>query len=140
MRMADPSPLGETSFRAIVRAICDADPANVCGGGCVESVLTALTQRRFARFFAMDIWTLVLLLHQAKCDPSRDHAQGGSGDVCGPREGSRGVSGAVKRSDSSETALLALGIQSPRDTVGSQAFLELSRESRRARWRQTRIR
>src|SRR4029453_12993613 len=75
MRMADPSPLGETSFCAIVRAICDADPANVCGGGFVESVLTALTQRRCARFFAMDIWTLVLLLHQAKCDPMRDHAQ-----------------------------------------------------------------
>ena len=53
MRIADPSPLGETSFRAIVRAICDADPANVCGGGCVESVLTFLTQRRCARFFAM---------------------------------------------------------------------------------------
>src|SRR5262245_31461136 len=53
MRMADPSPFGETSFRIIVRAICDADPANVRDGGCVESVLTVLTQRRFGRFFAM---------------------------------------------------------------------------------------
>src|SRR6266540_4799279 len=56
--MADPSPFGETSFRAIVRAICDADPANVCAGGCVESVLTLLTQRRCGRFFAM-AWTPV---------------------------------------------------------------------------------
>jgi hypothetical protein len=53
IRMADPSPFGETSFRAIVRAICDADPANVRGGGCVESVLTLLTQRRCGRFLAM---------------------------------------------------------------------------------------
>jgi hypothetical protein len=44
--MADPSPLGETSFRAIVRAIWDADPAKVRAGGCVESDLTVLTQRR----------------------------------------------------------------------------------------------
>jgi hypothetical protein len=51
--MADPSPFGETSFRAMVRAICDADPANVCGGGCVESVLTLLTQRSRDRFLAM---------------------------------------------------------------------------------------
>ena len=56
--MADPSPFGETAFRAIVRAICDADPANVRGGGCVESVLTLLTQRRCGRFLAM-AWTLV---------------------------------------------------------------------------------
>jgi hypothetical protein len=52
--MADPSPFGETSFRAIARAICDAEPVKVPGGGCVESVVTVLTQRRFARFFAMD--------------------------------------------------------------------------------------
>src|SRR5262249_32978190 len=51
MRMADPSPCGDTSFRAMVRAICDADPANVRDGGCVESVLTVLTQRRRVRFF-----------------------------------------------------------------------------------------
>ena len=53
MRMADPSPFGETSFRAIVRAICAADPAKVRGGGCVESVLTLLTQRRCEPFLAM---------------------------------------------------------------------------------------
>jgi len=53
MRMADPSPFGETSFRAIVRAICDADPENVREGGCVESVVTVLTQRRCDRRFAM---------------------------------------------------------------------------------------
>jgi hypothetical protein len=51
MRMAEPSPLGETSFRAIVRAIVNADPANVRGGGCVESVFTLLTQRRVERGF-----------------------------------------------------------------------------------------
>src|SRR5262245_57375198 len=53
MRMAEPRPLGETSFRAIVRAICDADPAKVRGGACVESVLTVLTQRRLACDLAM---------------------------------------------------------------------------------------
>jgi len=51
--MADPSPFGETSFRAIVRAICDADPENVRDGGCVESVVTVLTQRRCDRRFVM---------------------------------------------------------------------------------------
>jgi len=55
--MADPSPFGETSFRAIVRAIFDADLANVRGGGCVESVFTLLTQRRVERFFGIP-WTL----------------------------------------------------------------------------------
>jgi len=53
MRMADPRPFGETFFRAIVRAICDADPENVRDGGCVESVVTRLTQRRFERFVFM---------------------------------------------------------------------------------------
>ena len=56
MRTADPTPFGETSFRAIVRAICDADPVNVCLGGCVESVVTVLTQRRFGRFRAIVPW------------------------------------------------------------------------------------
>src|SRR5262245_30321308 len=56
MRMADPRPFGETSLRAIVRAICDADPENVRDGGCVESVLTVLTQRRPGRCVAMT-WT-----------------------------------------------------------------------------------
>ena len=51
MRIADPSPLGETSLRDIARAIRDADPVNVPGGGCVESVLTFPTQRRGVRFF-----------------------------------------------------------------------------------------
>ena len=54
MQMADPSPFGETSFRAIVRAICDADPANVRDGGCVESILTVLTRRRFGTLFRHD--------------------------------------------------------------------------------------
>jgi len=49
--MAEPSPFGETSFLAIVRAICAADPLNVLGGGCVESVVTRLTQRFVVRFF-----------------------------------------------------------------------------------------
>jgi hypothetical protein len=49
--MAEPRPFGETFFRAIVRAICAADPLNVLGGGCVESVVTRLTHRLVARFF-----------------------------------------------------------------------------------------
>ena len=53
MRTADPRPLGETSLRAIVRAIWDADPAKVRLGGCVESVVTCLTQRRFDRLVAI---------------------------------------------------------------------------------------
>ena len=53
MRTADPRPLGETSLRAIVRAIWDADPAKVRLGGCVESVVTCLTQRRFDRLIAI---------------------------------------------------------------------------------------
>ena len=55
MRTADPNPLGETSLRAIVRAIREADPVNVRLGGCVESVVTCLTHRRFDRVGAM-IW------------------------------------------------------------------------------------
>src|SRR5262245_59506699 len=51
--MADPSPFGETSFRAILRAISDADPVKVRGGGWVESVLTLRTQRRCVSFLAM---------------------------------------------------------------------------------------
>src|SRR5947207_15136976 len=49
MRTADPSPFGETSLRAIVRAIFAADPVKVLFGGCVESVFTRRTQRRFDR-------------------------------------------------------------------------------------------
>jgi hypothetical protein len=53
--MPEPRPLGEMSLRAIVRAICCADPVKVRGGGCVESVVTRLTQRLVERFFAMGI-------------------------------------------------------------------------------------
>ena len=40
MRMAEPSPFGETLLRAIVDAICRLEPVNVRAGGCVESVVT----------------------------------------------------------------------------------------------------
>ena len=53
IRIPEPRPFGETSLRAIVRAICSADPVNVRVGGCVESVVTRLTQRFEARFFVM---------------------------------------------------------------------------------------
>src|SRR5438067_13779858 len=49
MRTADPTPFGETSLRAVVRAIWDADPAKVRLGGCVGSVVSCLTQRRTGR-------------------------------------------------------------------------------------------
>src|SRR5437870_13633445 len=38
----------------MARAICRADPLNVPGRGCVESVVTCLTHRRVERFFAID--------------------------------------------------------------------------------------
>jgi len=44
--------LGDTSFRAIVLAICCAEPLKVPGGGAVESVLTLFTHLRFGRRFA----------------------------------------------------------------------------------------
>jgi hypothetical protein len=50
--MLEPSPFGETSLRAIVRAICSAEPVNVRAGGCAESVVTFRTQRLLERFFA----------------------------------------------------------------------------------------
>jgi hypothetical protein len=51
--MPDPGLLGDTSLRAMVRAISAADLLNVPRGGCVESVVTSRTHRRFAaRFFA----------------------------------------------------------------------------------------
>jgi hypothetical protein len=59
--MPDPMPFGDTSFRAIVRAISVAEPVNVRGGGKVESVLTCRTHRFGARFFAFA--TGLLLLH-----------------------------------------------------------------------------
>jgi hypothetical protein len=40
MRMADPRPFGETSSRAIVRAISAADLVKIPDGGNVETVLT----------------------------------------------------------------------------------------------------
>jgi len=53
MRIPDPRPLGDTSLRAIVRAIFSAEPEKVCGGGCVESVVTRRTHL-LERFFVMD--------------------------------------------------------------------------------------
>lgn len=54
IRMPDPRPFGETSRRAIFLAISVAEPVNVPGGGCVESVVTRRTHFRVAaRFFAM---------------------------------------------------------------------------------------
>src|SRR6516165_5613302 len=47
MRMPDPGPLGDTRFDASERAISSGDFVNKPSGGCVESVLTSLTQRRF---------------------------------------------------------------------------------------------
>src|SRR5262245_40686138 len=47
----------------MVRAICDAVPENVRGGGCVESVLTVRTQRRVARFAAMELVAVNLKDH-----------------------------------------------------------------------------
>ena len=47
--MADPSPFGDTFLRDIVRAISEDEPVNVRLGGCVESVVTRLTHRRFCR-------------------------------------------------------------------------------------------
>jgi hypothetical protein len=55
MRMPEPRPLGETSFRAIVRAIVFAEPMKVRGGGWVESVFTCRTHRRLDRFLANDV-------------------------------------------------------------------------------------
>jgi hypothetical protein len=40
-------PRGDTSLRAMVLAIWAADPENVPAGGCVESVVTPRTHRRF---------------------------------------------------------------------------------------------
>src|SRR5262247_508210 len=53
IRMPAPRPLGETSLRAIVRAICWPEPVNVPRGGWVESVVTCLTHRRVDRFLAI---------------------------------------------------------------------------------------
>jgi hypothetical protein len=56
MRIPELMPLGETSLRAIVRAISAALPENVPGGGCVESVVTRRTHFRFAvRLVAMTL-------------------------------------------------------------------------------------
>jgi hypothetical protein len=51
IRMPDPIPFGDTSLRAIFLAMSLADPVNVPGGGCVESVVTLRTQFFAARFF-----------------------------------------------------------------------------------------
>ena len=48
-------PRGDTSFRAIVRAIWAADPENVPRGGCVESVVTVRTHWRDPVFRFVDV-------------------------------------------------------------------------------------
>jgi hypothetical protein len=53
IRIAEPSPFGDTSLRAIVRAISSADFVNMPGGGAVETVSTLLTQRFELRAFAI---------------------------------------------------------------------------------------
>ena len=53
--MPDPTPVGETFFRPIVRAICAAEPEKVPCGGFVESVVTFLTQRLRDRFFVIAV-------------------------------------------------------------------------------------
>jgi hypothetical protein len=50
IRIPEPIPLGDTRFRAIVRAICSAEPVKVFGGGAVETVLTFPDQRLRERF------------------------------------------------------------------------------------------
>jgi hypothetical protein len=45
--------LGDTRLRAIVCAMCSADPAKVSGGGTVESVLTCLIHFLLLRAFAI---------------------------------------------------------------------------------------
>ena len=50
IRIPEPIPLGDTFFRAIVRAICPAEPVNVLGGGAVETVFTLPDQRLRRRF------------------------------------------------------------------------------------------
>lgn len=46
-------PLGDTSFRAILRAISFAEPVNVPGGGNVDSVFTVRTHFRVAARLAI---------------------------------------------------------------------------------------
>jgi hypothetical protein len=45
--MPEPGPFGETLFEANVRAMVAAFFVNNPAGGCVESVFTCATQRRF---------------------------------------------------------------------------------------------
>ncbi len=45
IRIPEPTPLGETSFEARVRAMVAALFVNNPGGGCVESVFTVATHR-----------------------------------------------------------------------------------------------
>jgi len=47
IRIPEPRPRGDTSLRANVVAIFAAEPVNVPGGGCVESVVTRRTHLRF---------------------------------------------------------------------------------------------
>jgi hypothetical protein len=53
IRIPEPIPLGDTRFRAIVRAICSPDPVKVFGGGAVETVFTFPDQRLRGDFFAI---------------------------------------------------------------------------------------
>jgi len=51
MRMPEAGPFGDTFFDASVRAMRGALFRNKPSGGCVDSVLTRATQRRFAGVF-----------------------------------------------------------------------------------------
>jgi hypothetical protein len=56
IRMPEPRPFGDTSRRAIFRAMSVAEPVNVLGGGCVESVVTRRTHFRVVlRFFVTSV-------------------------------------------------------------------------------------
>jgi hypothetical protein len=59
IRIPDPRPRGDTSFRAIVLAIVSAEPAKVPDGGCVESVVTRRTHLRFCVRFRFCVGRLV---------------------------------------------------------------------------------
>ena len=50
MRIPEPSPLGDTFFRAIVLAICSALPVKVLAGVYVETVVTPAAQRLLVDF------------------------------------------------------------------------------------------
>lgn len=68
IRTADPSPPGDTSFRAIVLAISVAVPVNVPGGGWVESVVTPRTHLRGTRFRDIFFFAMAVVLHHRRVE------------------------------------------------------------------------